>query len=217
MEPRVADNQDAEIIVGKVVNCCTGCLPDPAHYPNNIANLSAWKKEYKRLARICVSAGDIGSAIEFKNRATTCSIQRYNRAALEARASAAEQRVTVLEQEVAQYQKQCARSRPVVLACAAVGVVAVSLLIGAYGYHRTEGLAWIDALLDASMILTGMGPVHALQTNAGKLFATGYALFSGVMFLMMVALLLGPLVHRFLHRFHLELDEEDSDDGPPLK
>lgn len=89
----------------------------------------------------------------------------------------------------------------------AVGIVVASLAIGTAGYHFLGGLAWIDALLNSSMILTGMGPVNAMETLSGKLFATAYALFSGVVFLTMVAVLFAPLLHRFLHRFHLEFEE----------
>ena len=84
-----------------------------------------------------------------------------------------------------------------------------ALFLGAFGYHVTENMGWIDAILNASMILTGMGPVTPLETTAGKLFASAYALFSGVFFLTMAAMLLGPLVHRMLHRFHLDLEEGD--------
>jgi len=92
----------------------------------------------------------------------------------------------------------------------AAGIVVFSLAIGTAGYRFLEGLSWIDALLNSSMILTGMGPVNALTTVQGKLFATVYALFSGVVFLTMVAVLFAPLLHRFLHRFHLEF-EGDAD------
>jgi len=92
----------------------------------------------------------------------------------------------------------------------AVGIVVFSLAIGTVGYHFLAGLPWVDALLNSSMILTGMGPVNALDTVQGKLFAAAYALFSGVVFLTMVAVLFAPLLHRFLHRFHLEF-EEDGD------
>jgi hypothetical protein len=88
----------------------------------------------------------------------------------------------------------------------ATGVVGTSLLLGACGYHFTEGLAWLDATLNAAMILTGMGPVNPLQTSGGKVFAIFYALFSGVVFITMVALLFAPVLHRFLHRFHLDLE-----------
>jgi len=78
-----------------------------------------------------------------------------------------------------------------------------SLLMGAFGYHVTEGLSWLDATLNASMILAGMGPVNGLNTTAGKVFATFYALYSGIAFLTIAAILLAPFIHRFLHRFHL--------------
>ncbi len=90
----------------------------------------------------------------------------------------------------------------------ALGIVIVSLGIGIIGYHVFEGLSWIDSTVNAAMILGGMGPVNQLYTNAGKLFAAFYALFSGIVFLVAVAVLLAPLVHRFLHRFHMELDSE---------
>ena len=68
-------------------------------------------------------------------------------------------------------------------------------------------MPWIDALLNASMILSGMGPVNELRTTGGKIFATCYAIFSGVAFLSIVAIFLEPAIHRFLHRFHLEVHE----------
>ncbi len=91
--------------------------------------------------------------------------------------------------------------------------MAGSLALGVLGYHLLAGLSWLDALVNASMILTGMGPVNPIETAAGKLFASLYALFSGVAFLTIVAVLLAPAVHRFLHRFHLELagDPEDGE------
>jgi hypothetical protein len=91
-------------------------------------------------------------------------------------------------------------------------LIVASLALGVVGYHVTAGLGWIDALLNASMILTGMGPVDPLTTDGAKLFASFYALFSGVAFLTIVAVLMAPLVHRFLHRFHLELADEEDDD-----
>jgi hypothetical protein len=90
----------------------------------------------------------------------------------------------------------------------ALGIVIVSLGIGIIGYHVFEGLSWIDSTVNAAMILGGMGPVNQLYTNAGKIFAAFYALFSGIVFLVAVAVLLAPLVHRFLHRFHIELGSE---------
>ncbi len=85
------------------------------------------------------------------------------------------------------------------------GAVATAALgIGILGYRFTENLPWIDALLNASMILGGMGPVSELHTTAGKLFASWYALFSGVVFITSAGILVAPLLHRFLHHFHLE-------------
>ncbi|MER3447885.1 MAG: hypothetical protein C4291_14115 [Candidatus Dadabacteria bacterium] len=97
--------------------------------------------------------------------------------------------------------------------CIALGLVVASLAIGAFGYHETVGLHWIDAVLNAAMILTGMGPVNQINTTSGKLFATFYALYSGVAFLTMAAVLFAPLVHRFLHKFHLELEDTDKSEG----
>ena len=85
-----------------------------------------------------------------------------------------------------------------------------SIGAGTAGYHVFGKLPWIDAFLNASMILTGMGPVDHLDTNSAKLFAAFYALFSGVAFLTFVAVLFAPIYHRFLHRFHLNMDEEDD-------
>ena len=78
------------------------------------------------------------------------------------------------------------------------------LAIGIFGYHFFGRLPWIDALLNASMILGGMGPVDELRTTAGKLFASFYALFSGLVIIGVAGLLLAPMVHRFLHKFHIE-------------
>lgn len=84
------------------------------------------------------------------------------------------------------------------------GIVFVSLLIGILGYHFTANLGWLDSLLNASMILTGMGPVDVMTTSAGKLFASFYALFSGVAFLSTIAIVIAPVAHRFFHKFHLQ-------------
>jgi len=86
----------------------------------------------------------------------------------------------------------------------AAPLVLGALAAGATGYHVFEGLSWLDATLNAAMILTGMGPVNPITRPAAKVFAIGYALFSGVFFLTMVALLLAPALHHFLHRFHLD-------------
>jgi hypothetical protein len=92
----------------------------------------------------------------------------------------------------------------------AAGMVLVgSLALGTCGYNVLEGLPWIDALLNASMILGGMGPVDPIRTTAGKLFASFYALYSGLAIISIAGLLLAPLVHRFLHKFHIESERED--------
>ncbi len=88
----------------------------------------------------------------------------------------------------------------------AAAMVFGSLLLGVLGYHVFERLSWIDALVNASMILGGMGPVSELRTTAGKVFASFYALYSGIVFLVSVGVLFAPVIHRFLHRFHLEAD-----------
>jgi hypothetical protein len=90
-----------------------------------------------------------------------------------------------------------------------VGIVLGSLAIGVIGYHTLEGPSWIDSLLDAAMILGGMGPVHELHTAAGKVFASAYALYSGLVFLVAGGVLLAPIFHRLLHQFHLEEDEDN--------
>lgn len=84
----------------------------------------------------------------------------------------------------------------------AFGVVCASLGLGVLGYHFIAGLPWVDAFLNASMILGGMGPVDAIVGTAAKLFAGCYALFSGIVFLTTAAILFAPLVHRLLHHFH---------------
>ncbi len=83
-------------------------------------------------------------------------------------------------------------------------VIGVSLLLGVLGYHFIAGFGWIDSLLDASMILSGMGPVKNLDSDAAKVFASCYALFSGVVFISATGILLAPMFHRVLHRFHIE-------------
>ena len=97
--------------------------------------------------------------------------------------------------------------------CFTLLIVAVSLAIGSAGYHHFEGLEWVDSLLNASMILTGMGPVNPMQSVSGKLFATFYALYSGIAFLSVMAILLAPVIHRAMHRFHLDDGEEGKDEG----
>jgi hypothetical protein len=84
-----------------------------------------------------------------------------------------------------------------------LGIIAASLGLGVAGYHVFEGLPFLDALVNASMILGGMGPVNPIRTPAGKLFASFYALYSGIVFLVVVGVMMAPLIHRLIHRLHL--------------
>ena len=86
----------------------------------------------------------------------------------------------------------------------AVALVAVSLAVGMIGYHVLEGLSWIDAFLDASMLLGGMGPVHTPATFGGKLFAGLFALYCGLAVILVAGVMLAPVAHRILHKFHME-------------
>jgi hypothetical protein len=88
-----------------------------------------------------------------------------------------------------------------------MGVVLVSLAVGVCGYHYLDSLPWVDSLLNASMILGGMGPVDPLKTTAGKIFASAYALYSGLALIAVVGLLLAPIIHRVMHVFHMEYEE----------
>jgi len=94
----------------------------------------------------------------------------------------------------------------------ALALVAISLAIGMAGYHFFENLSWLDSLVNASMLLGGMGPVNALQTDGGKLFASFYALYSGLIFLVVAGFLFAPIFHRILHSFHLDTDEKEDDE-----
>lgn len=87
----------------------------------------------------------------------------------------------------------------------AVGLGVLSLLLGMSGYVYFERLSWTDAFLNAAMLLGGMGPVNNPRTEGGKLFAGSYALFAGVVFLVVAGIMAGPVVHRVLHRFHWEV------------
>jgi len=87
--------------------------------------------------------------------------------------------------------------------------LAFSLGVGTVGYHVTADLKWVDAFLNASMILTGMGPVDKLETDSAKLFASFYSIFSGVSFLTFCGVLFAPVYHRFMHRFHLDLGDKN--------
>lgn len=86
----------------------------------------------------------------------------------------------------------------------AAAILLASLLIGMLGYHTIAGMTWVDSFLNASMILGGMGPVAELQTDAAKLFAGGYALYCGVVFIATIGIVLAPVATHLLRRFHLE-------------
>jgi hypothetical protein len=89
---------------------------------------------------------------------------------------------------------------------AALLLIAVSLYAGMFGYRYYEGMSWVDAFVNASMILSGMGPVSTLRTEGGKIFAGCYALYSGLAVIIATGLILAPVVHRLMHRFHLEAE-----------
>ena len=89
-------------------------------------------------------------------------------------------------------------------------VVAVALGLGMAGYHYFEEMNWVDAFENAAMILSGMGPVSTLQTDPSKIFAGCYALFSGLMFITVTGIVLAPVAHRALHKFHLESGKNNS-------
>jgi hypothetical protein len=90
-----------------------------------------------------------------------------------------------------------------------LGLVAFSLLIGMIGYHYYEKMSWIDAFVNAAMILSGMGPLLPLNTYGGKLFAGLYAIYCGIALISVAGIVFAPVYHRFLHRFHLENTKRD--------
>lgn len=97
--------------------------------------------------------------------------------------------------------------RLLVFGAIAAAVMAAALSMGIGGYHYWGRLSWIDALVNASMILGGMGPVDKVETVEGKLFASFYALFSGLVFVASFSIMVTPVAHRVLHKFHV--DDED--------
>ncbi len=89
-------------------------------------------------------------------------------------------------------------------------IIAASLFAGMAGYHGFENLSWIDSFVNASMILSGMGPLDRPMTEAGKLFAGLYAIYSGLAVILIAGIMFAPVVHRMMHRFHLEADKPDE-------
>ena len=86
----------------------------------------------------------------------------------------------------------------------ALGLILLVLLLAMTGYHALEGMSWVDSFLNAAMILGGMGPVSTLNTDAGKIFAGSYALFASLFFVVIAGLILTPIFHRAMHRFHFD-------------
>ena len=97
---------------------------------------------------------------------------------------------------------------------ASLVLIGVSLGIGMAGYHRFERMDWVDAFVNAAMILSGMGPLGELSTVEGKLFAGSYALYSGLVVVLSAGLILAPIAHRILHAFHLEDDDTPAEREP---
>ena len=93
-------------------------------------------------------------------------------------------------------------------AAAAVAVILLSLVAGMVGFHLTEGYGWLDSYLNAAMLLGGMGQVNPIVTSAGKLFAGSYALYAGLVVIAVMGLMLAPVIHRVLHRYHWDADEQ---------
>jgi hypothetical protein len=91
-----------------------------------------------------------------------------------------------------------------------IALILVALFIGMVGYHLLEGMSWINSFLNASMILSGMGPATELKTEAGKIFAGVYALFSGLAFIAIIVIMLSPIFHVFFRKIHLETNSDDD-------
>jgi hypothetical protein len=93
----------------------------------------------------------------------------------------------------------------------AMGLLVFSIVIGMAGYEHFENLPWQDAFENTAMLLGGMGPVNTPMTNAGKLFAGVFALYAGIVFLFTAGLMVAPVVHRIMHRFHWEQSRKGKD------
>jgi hypothetical protein len=91
----------------------------------------------------------------------------------------------------------------------AQAIVAVSLVVGMAGYRSFEDMGWADSFVNAAMILSGMGPMGTLNTTGGKIFAGCYALYSGLVLILITGVILAPVVHRFLHKFHVQVTGKD--------
>lgn len=92
-------------------------------------------------------------------------------------------------------------------------ILFICLLIGIFGYHYIAHIPWIDSIHNASMILSGMGPVAEVKNVCGKLFSSAYALFSGVVFITNIGFILAPAAHRFFHKLHVGDDDEQEKDA----
>jgi hypothetical protein len=97
--------------------------------------------------------------------------------------------------------------RIIVSVLVVIGLLVGALTIGIAGYHYLAGLGLVDSLLEASMILGGMGPVKELHSDAAKIFASIYALFSGLFLIVLMGIMLAPVAHRVLHKFHVDEDD----------
>ena len=93
--------------------------------------------------------------------------------------------------------------------------ISLGLIVGIIGYHWAAGLSWLDAMLEASMILSGMGPISPLSTTSAKVFASLYALFSGLIFVLAMGIVLSPLMYSLLSQFQINLKKENEEEGPP--
>ena len=100
------------------------------------------------------------------------------------------------------------RARLARMAALGFSLIVLSLAIGMAGYHYIAEQSWPDSYLNAAMILSGMGPIGDLKSTAAKIFAGTYALYSGLALILIAGIILAPIVHRFLHRFHLEPDKK---------
>ena len=101
--------------------------------------------------------------------------------------------------------------RVVKYALISLSLIVASLVIGMVGYRMIEGLSWVDAFLNAAMLMGGMGPVNVLHSDSGKVFAGVYALYCGMVLLIAVGIFAAPIVHRFLHYFHLEDERKQAE------